>query len=47
MTRGVVLDLDQAGLIRLRHSPFNVEPGGLLGKIFSRIFSRIFRMARA
>ncbi|MFK4386472.1 hypothetical protein ACVWYQ_004383 [Bradyrhizobium sp. USDA 3397] len=26
MTRNILLDLDQAGLVRLRHSRFGVEP---------------------
>ncbi|MGY8638073.1 hypothetical protein RAD15_36930 [Bradyrhizobium sp. 14AA] len=37
MTRGVVLDLDQAGLTRLSHSrlaQFNIDPGNIFGKVF-------------
>lgn len=46
MTRGVVLDLDQFGPPRLSHSrpiEFNVGPGDVPG----RIFSKIFRVAHA
>ncbi|SFJ97802.1 hypothetical protein [Bradyrhizobium sp. cf659] len=48
MTRGVLLDLDQAGVTLLGHSQcvqFDAGLGGILGKVFSKVFSKVFRMA--
>jgi hypothetical protein len=41
MTRGVVLDLDQAGVALPGHSQrveFNAGPGRLPGEIFSKVY---------
>jgi hypothetical protein len=44
MMRGVLLDLDQAGVSLLSHYQrvqFDAGPGGILGTVF-----KVFRMAR-